>query len=101
MAGVMAVDYSCAHSKTILPTICDCIPHVGPNRPAMPGPRHGEKIRSTPLGCRTTNTLTNGNGKRGCENCATTLPFFEIAGALMGLDHPTSDIGNANHRKFM
>ena len=47
MAGVMAVDYSGAHSKTILRTIYACIPHdpvtfrrVGPD-PAIPGPRHG------------------------------------------------------------
>src|SRR5215467_3511475 len=66
-AGVMAVDYSGAKSKRILRTIYYCIPHASPNRPAMPGPRRGEKTRSTPLGCRTTATPKNGSGNRWCD----------------------------------
>jgi hypothetical protein len=29
-----------------------------------------------------------------------TLPFFEIASALVDLDHTTSDIVNADHREI-
>ena len=36
----------------------------------------------------------------GAINLSATLPFFEIASALVDLDHTTSDIVNANHRKF-
>src|SRR5207244_2468498 len=67
MAGVIVVDYTGAQSKAILRTIYDCIPRVGLHH-TIPGPRHGKKSLSTPLGCRTTTTLTNGNGNRQCDS---------------------------------
>src|SRR6516162_11395874 len=59
--------------------------------PATAGPsttaRHGKKTSSTPLGCRTTKTVTNGNGNRQCDNLLATLPLFEIALVLLRLDY--------------
>src|SRR5215469_7902514 len=59
--------------------------------PATAGPsttsRHGKKTSSTPLGCRTTKPVTNGNGNRRCANSLATLPLFEIAIVLLRLDY--------------
>src|SRR5437773_12572022 len=62
-------------------------------------------MRSTPLGCRTTNTFTNGNGELGvggstacnrrCDNLLATLPLFELACVLVRRDHVASFIVNA------
>jgi len=64
-------------------------------------------MRSTPLGCRTTNTFINGNGELGvggstagnrrCDNLLATLPLFELARVLVRLNHVASFIINANH----
>src|SRR5438477_5232474 len=77
MAGVILADYSGVHSKRTQPIVgfrthfCKDPPTAGPSTTA----RHGKKTRSTPLGCRTTNT--NGNGNRQCDNLLATLPLFE------------------------
>src|SRR2546429_4910283 len=89
MAGVIVVDYTGAQSKAILRTIYDCIPRVGLHH-TIPGPRHGKKSLSTPLGCRTTTTLTNGNGNRQCDSLLSPLPLIEIALVLVRLNHVAS-----------
>src|SRR4030095_8471330 len=62
MAGATLADYSGAHSKRILRTN---MPGVRRLNAAIPGPQAGKKTRSTPPGCRTTNTFTNGNLRHG------------------------------------
>src|SRR5437763_5510217 len=99
MAGAIPANYSGVHSKRTQPIVgfgthfCKDPPTAGPSTTA----RHGKKTRSTPLGCRTTQTLTNGNGNRRCDNLLATLPFFESASALVRLDHVASFIVHADH----
>src|ERR1700747_2052635 len=89
MAGVMPANYSGVHSKRTQPIVgsrthfCKDPPTAGPSTTAQ----HGKKTRSTPLGCRTTKTFTNGNGNRQCDNLLATLPLFEIALVLLRLDY--------------
>src|SRR5260370_4247496 len=89
MAGVIADNYSGVHSKRTQPIVglrthcCKDPRTAGPSTTA----RHGKKTRSTPLGCRTTQTLTNGNGNRQCDNLLATLPLFELARVLLRFDH--------------
>src|SRR5438876_9416637 len=63
MAGAGAADYSGAHSKRTLNTTEEWMPSGGQVDTALTGSRLGKKTRSTPLGCRTTHRLPNGNGK--------------------------------------
>src|SRR5215472_2921666 len=92
MAGVMPANYSGVHSKRTQPIVgsrthfCKDPPTAGPSTTA----RHGKKTRSTPLGCRTTKPVTNGNGNRKCDNLLATLRSFEIASVLVRLNHVAS-----------
>src|SRR5438445_1445218 len=72
MAGAGAVDYSGAQSKRTLSTTQDWTPGGGQVDTAPTGLRHGKKTRYTPLGCRTTHRLPNGNGKRRRDNLLAT-----------------------------
>src|SRR5690348_16367300 len=66
MLGVSPANYSGVHSKTTWPVagfgshFCKDPPTARPWTTAQ----HGKKTRSTPVGCRTTTTFINGNGKR-------------------------------------
>src|SRR5438132_4273503 len=99
MAGVIAANYSGVHSKRTYTIVgfrthfCKDPPTAGPSTTA----RHGKKTRSTPLGCRTTQTFTNGNGNRRCDNLLATLPLFEIASVVVRLNHVIRFIENTNH----
>src|ERR1043166_3821530 len=77
-AGAGPADYSGAHSKRTLNTTQARGPGGGQVTTAITGSRHGKKTCSTPLGCRTTTTFTNGNGNRRCNNLLATLPLFEL-----------------------
>src|SRR5260370_25260240 len=89
MGGVIAANYSGAQSKR-KPPIVGLRTHFGRDAPTAGGSttaRHGKKTRSTPLGCRTTQTLSNGNGNRQCDNLLATLSLFELARVLLRFDH--------------
>src|SRR5438874_11678962 len=96
MAGAIPANYSGVHSKRTQPIVgfgthfCKDPPTAGSSTTA----RHGKKTRSTPLGCRTTQTFTNGNGNRRCDNLLAKLTIYEIASVLVRFDHIASGIVN-------
>src|SRR6266496_2459615 len=65
MAGAGPAGYSGVHSRRTLSTTQDRGPGGGQVTTAITGSQHGKKTCSTPPGCMTTHTLTNGNLRRG------------------------------------